>query len=150
MNILLLGEAPGSRRILNKMLKGAKHRLVQQAWEEMPEPDLEDYDLVLVDGNVCDCVQQTRLLEWVRTARYRFPDLPVAALNDLATPAPESMTHAAAPHSCGVAASADGVWYSHCRLKSLALSETAALLRDACERPLLEPIIFEYSGKAEE
>ena len=147
MNILLLGEAPGLRQILNKMLKGAKHRLVQQAWAEMPEPDLEHYDLVLVDGNVEDCVQQTRLLEWVRTARCLFPDLPVAALNDLGNSAPESAEHTSTRHSCGVAEAAEGVWHSHCRLKALALSETAALLRDACARPLLEPIVFEYSGK---
>ncbi|MDO8412305.1 MAG: hypothetical protein Q7S51_00800 [Gallionellaceae bacterium] len=151
MNILLFGEAPGSRRILNKMLKGAKHHLVQQAWEEMPEPDLENYDLVLVDGNVGDCAQQTRLLEWVRTARCRFPNLPVAALNDLgASVTGTDAEHHPPHHSCGIAEAADGVWYSHCRLKSLALSETAALLRDACERPLLEPIVFEYSGKVEE
>ena len=147
MNILLFGEAPGSRRILNKMLKGAKHHLVQQAWEEMPEPYLEPYDLVLVDGNVGSCTQQARLLEWVRTARFRFPDLPVAALNDFGASASENAEHSPAPHSCGVAASADGVWHAHCRLKTLALSETAALLRDVYERPLLEPIVFEYSGK---
>jgi hypothetical protein len=33
-----------------------------------------------------------------------------------------------------------------CRLREIALGETAALIRDECERPVLEPITFEYSG----
>lgn len=148
MNILLLGEAPGARRILSCMLEKSRHRLVQQTWEDMPEPDLEKYDMVLVDGNVCDCAQQARLLQWVSVARSRYPDLPVAALNYLGVPAPEENTvSGTASHSCGISESANGVWHSHCRLKELALSETAALLRDACERTPLEPIVFEYSGK---
>ena len=52
-----------------------------------------------------------------------------------------------ANHSCGVSESGDGVWSMRCRLKELALSETAALLRDACERQPLEPFVFEYSGQ---
>lgn len=75
MNILLLGEAPGTRRILNQMLGKSRHRLIQQAWADMPEPDLEQYDMVLVDGNVCDCSQQARLLEWVREAQAAFSRL---------------------------------------------------------------------------
>jgi len=149
MNILLLGEVSGTRRILNKLLKKSKHRLVQQAWEDMPEPDLEQYDMVLVDGNVCDCSQQARLLEWVREARRLFPDLPIAALNYVGTPAkPENAECSMASHSCGVSESGDGVWHMRCRLKELALSETAALLRDACERQPLEPFVFEYSGQS--
>lgn len=148
MNILLLGEAPGARRILSQILEKSRHRMVQQTWEEMPEPYLEQYDMVLVDGNVCDCAQQARLLQWVRTARSRYPDLPVAALNYLGTPAPTENTRPdAASHSCGITESANGVWLTHCQLKELALSETAALLRDACERKPLEPIVFEYSGR---
>ena len=143
MNILLLGEAPGVRRILNKMLEKSRHRFVQQAWEDMQEPDLEQYDMVLVDGNVYDCAQQTRLLEWVREARRRFPHLPVAAVNCVGTAA---QAEGSMPrHACGVSESADGVWRMRCRLQELALSETAALLRDACERQPLEPIVFEYS-----
>ena len=87
MNILLLGEVSGTRRVLNQLLEKSKHRLVQQAWENMSEPDLEQYDMVLVDGNVYDCSQQARLLEWVREARRLFPDLPIAALNYVGTPA---------------------------------------------------------------
>lgn len=149
MNILLLGEAPGTRRILNQMLEKSRHQLIQQAWADMPEPDLEQYDMVLVDGNVCDCSQQARLLEWVREARRLFPNLPVAALNYVGTPvAAENAERSMANHSCGVSESGDGVWRMRCRLKELALSETAALLRDACERQPLEPVIFEYSGQS--
>ena len=148
MNILLLGEASGTRRILNQMLEKSRHQLVQQAWEDMPEPDLEQYDMVLIDGNVCDCSQQARLLEWVREARRLFPDLPVAALNYVGIPAAvENAECNMANHSCGVSESSDGIWRMRCRLKELALSETAALLRDAGERQPLEPVVFEYSGQ---
>lgn len=148
MNILLLGEASGTRRILNQMLEKSSHQLVQQSWKDMPEPDLEQYDMVLVDGNVYDCTQQARLLEWVREARRLFPDLPVVALNYVGTPvAVDSSECSTSNHSCGVSESSDGVWHMRCRLKGLALSETAALLRDACERQPLEPFVFEYSGQ---
>ena len=148
MNILLFGEVPGARGVLNQILEKSRHRLVQQTWEDMPEPDLEKYDMVLVDGNVCDCAHQARLLQWVSTARSRYPNLPVVAMNCLGTPAPaENARPATASHSCGITESANGVWLTHCRLKELALSETAALLRDVCERPSLEPVVFEYSGQ---
>ncbi|MFZ1546378.1 MAG: hypothetical protein WAT12_04680 [Candidatus Nitrotoga sp.] len=148
MNILLLGEASGTHRILNKILEKSRHRLVQQAWEEMPEPELEEYDMVLVDGNVYDCSQQAHLLEWVHEARRLFPDLPIAALNYVGTPVAVDSAACSTPnHSCGVSESGDGVWSMRCRLKELALSETAALLRDACERQPLEPFVFEYSGQ---
>ncbi|CAH1387808.1 hypothetical protein [Candidatus Nitrotoga sp. M5] len=148
MNILLLGEVSGTRRILNQLLENSKHRLIQQAWEDMPEPDLKQYDMVLVDGNVCDCSQQVRLLEWVREARRLFPELPIAALNYVGTPTKAKNAEISmANHSCGVSESGDGVWHMRCRLKELALSETAALMRDACERQPLEPFVFEYSGQ---
>ena len=145
MNILLLGAEPGARRILGQILEKTRHRLVQQTWEDMPQPELEHYDMVLVDGNVCDCVQQARLLQWVREARTRYPHLPVAALNSLGSGASGGIQSDHAHHSCGISESAHGITQSHCRLKELALSETAALLRDACERPFLEPVVFEYS-----
>ena len=148
MNILLLGEAPGAWRILNRMLEKSRHRFVQRAWEDMQEPDLEQYDMVLVDGNVCDCAQQARLMDWVREARRRFPHLPVAAVNCMGTSAVAEGAEGSMPrHACGVSESADGVWRMRCRLQELALSETAALLRDACERQPLAPIVFEYSGQ---
>lgn len=148
MNILLLGEAPGARRLLGQILEKSRHQLVQIAWEDMPEPDLAQYDMVLVDGNVCNCAQQARLLQWVSVARSRYPNLPVAALNYLNTPAAaDNAKQATGSHTCGISQSSNGVWHSHCRLKALALSETAALLRDVCERPPQEPVVFEYSGR---
>lgn len=148
MNILLLGAEPGARQIMSQILEKTRHRLVQRTWEDMPEPELEHYDMVLVDGNVCDCEQQARLLQWVREARARYPHLPVAALNSLGNAATGHIRPDKATHSCGVSESANGITQSHCRLKELALDETAALLRDACERPLLEPVVFEYSRRS--
>lgn len=148
MNILLFGETPGAHSVLSQILEKTRHRLIQQSWEDMPEPDLEKYDIVLVDGNVCDCVHQARLLQWVSSARSQYPNLPVVAINYLTGASPEkNASPATAGQPCGIKESANGVWLTHCRLKDLALSETAALLRDACDRPALEPVIFEYSGR---
>jgi hypothetical protein len=50
-------------------------------------------------------------------------------------------------HTCGVFESGNGVLNMRCRLQEIALGETAALMRNECERPSLEPITFEYSGR---
>ena len=148
MNILLLGDAPDTRQILNRMLEKSRHKLIQQAWDDMPEPDLEYFDMVLVDGNICNCEQQKRLLEWVSEAKRRFPDIPLAALNNMGTAVvSQGELHHRASHSCGVSESANGVWNMHCRLREIALSETSALVREACEKQPMEPYVFEYSGR---
>ena len=156
MNILLVGERPDTRQILHLMLEKSRHRLEGRSLEDFPEPDLEAYDMVLVDGNACDCARQAHLLDWIREARRRYPSLPVAVMNCVGshvagvggadTASKDCKTGGGTSHVCGVSESADGVWSMRCRLQELALSETAALLRDACERPPLEPITFEYSG----
>ena len=154
MNILLVGERPDTRQILHLMLEKSRHRLEGRSLEDFPEPDLEAYDMVLVDGNACDCAKQAYLLDWIREARRRYPSLPVAVMNCVGSHVTDASdatskncrTGGGASHACGVSESADGVWNMRCRLQELALSETAALLRDACERPPLEPITFEYSG----
>ncbi len=149
MNILLIRESRDVQRILNQLLGKSRHRLEGRSLEDFPEPDLEAYDMVLVDGNVCDCTQQENLLGWIREARRRYPHLPVAVMNCVGSHVPSENRRVGGEtsHSCGVSESADGVWNMRCRLRELALSETAALMRDVCERPPLEPIVFEYSGR---
>ena len=149
MNILLIRESRDVQRILNQLLGKSRHRLEGRSLEDFPEPDLEAYDMVLVDGNVCDCTQQENLLGWIREARRRYPHLPVAVMNCVGSHVPSENRRVGGEtsHTCGVSESADGVWNMRCRLRELALSETAALMRDVCERPPLEPIVFEYSGR---
>lgn len=154
MNILLVGERPDTRQILHLMLEKSRHSLEGRSLEDFPEPDLAAYDMVLVDGNACDCTRQAHLLDWIREARRRYPSLPVAVMNCVGshvasasdTVSKDCRAGGEASHTCSVSESADGVWSMRCRLQELALGETAALLRDACERAPLEPITFEYSG----
>lgn len=148
MNILLIKEGQDAQRILNQLLGKSRHRLEGRSLKDFPEPDLEAYDMVLVDGNVSDCVQQVNLLGWIREVRRRYPDMPVAVISCIGSPVSSKDRRASGEtsHTCGVSESADGVWSMRCRLQELALSETAALMRDVCERPPLEPIVFEYSG----
>ena len=148
MNILLVGERQDTRCILQLLLEKSKHRLERKSLESFPEPDLEAYDMVLVDGNVYDCAQQANLLRWIREARRRYPHLPVAVMNDVGSHVASESYRADGETSrtCGVFESSDGVLNMRCRLQEIALGETAALMRDGCERAPLEPVTFEYSG----
>jgi hypothetical protein len=147
MNILLVGERQDTRQILQLLLEKSKHRLERKSLESFPEPDLEAYDMVLVDGNVYDCSQQANLLQWIREARRRYPHLPVAVMNNVGSHVASKNYEAGGEtlHTCGVFESSDGVLNMRCRLQEIALGETAALMRDECERAPLEPITFEYS-----
>lgn len=148
MNILLVGERQDTRQILQLLLQKSKHKLERKSLENFPEPDLEAYDMVLVDGNVYDCSQQVNLMQWIREARRRYPHLPVAVMNNVGSHvAAENCGTAGETRTCGVFESSDGVLNMRCRLQEIALGETAALMRDACERAPLEPITFEYSGR---
>lgn len=148
MNILLVGERRDTRRIVQLLLEKSKHRLERKSLENVPEPDLEAYDMVLVDGDVYDCAQQANLLEWIREARRRYPHLPVAVMNNVGSNLASESHRAGGENfrTCGVFESHDGVLNMRCRLQEIALGETAALVRDGCERAPLEPITFEYSG----
>lgn len=148
MNILLVGDRQNSSGLLQLLLEKSKHRLERKSLESFPEPDLEAYDMVLVDGNVYGCAQQANLLQWIREARRRFPHLPVAVMSDVGATAASEIYPIGdeMPGTCGVFESSDGVLNMRCRLQELALGETAALMRDEYARAPLEPITFEYSG----
>lgn len=148
MNILLVGERQDARRIVQLLLDKSKHRLERKSLENVPEPDLEAYDMVLVDGDVYSCAQQVNLMEWIREARRRYPHLPVAVMNNVGSDL-GSGSHRGrgqALPTCGVFESDDGVLNMRCRLQEIALGETAALVRDGCERRPFDPVTFEYSG----
>jgi hypothetical protein len=148
MNILLVGERQDTRQILQLLLEKSKHRLERKTLDSFPGPDLEAYDMVLVDGAVDDCTQQVNLVQWVREARRRYPHLPVAVMNNVGPhEASENEPACGTMHTCGVFESGNGVLNMRCRLREIALGETAALMRDDCQRPLLEPVTFEYSGR---
>ena len=150
MNILVVGERQDTRRILQMLLDKSRHRLERVSLEDFSEPDLESYDMVLVDGAVQDCTQQLNLLQWIREARRRYPHLPVAVMNNVGSQVireGRDSRDEALQHTCGIVESSNGVLNMRCRLREIALGETAALVREECERPLLEPITFEYSGR---
>ena len=148
MNILLVGERQDTRQLLQLLLEKSKHRLERKTLDSFPEPDLEAYDMVLVDGAVDDCTQQVNLVQWIREARRRYPHLPVAVMNNVGPhEAYENDPGCGTMHTCGVFESGNGVLNMRCRLREIALGETAALMRDDCQRPLLEPVTFEYSGR---
>jgi hypothetical protein len=146
MNILFVGERQDTGNIVQLLLEKSKHRLECKSLESFPEPDLEAYDMVLVDGAVYGCAQQVDLVQWIRKAKRRFSDVPVLVMNSVGQA--DSEIHEPVRnglHTCGVFESDNGVLNMRCRLQEIALGEFAALMRDV-ERPALEPITFEYSG----
>ena len=148
MNILLVGERQDTRQILKLLLEKSKHKLERKTLDSFPEPDLEAYDMVLVDGAVQDCTQQVNLVQWIREARRRYPHLPVAVMNNVGPHVDsEGEPSCGGLNTCGVFESGNGVLNMRCRLREIAWGETAALMRDDYERPLLEPVTFEYSGR---
>ena len=148
MNILLVGERQDTRQLLQLLLEKSKHRLERKTLDSFPEPDLEAYDMVLVDGAVDDCTQQVNLVQWVREARRRYPHLPVAVMNNVGpNEASENEPACSTMHTCGVFESGNGVLTMRCRLREIALGETAALMQDDCQRLPFEPVTFEYSGR---
>jgi hypothetical protein len=148
MNILFVGERKDTGNIVQLLLEKSKHRLDCKSLESFPEPDLEAYDMVLVDGAVHGCAHQVNLVQWIREARRRFSDLPVLVMNSVGQSHSDSETREPPCdnlHTCGIFESGNGVLNMRCRLQEIALGEIAALMRDT-ERPVLEPITFEYSA----
>jgi hypothetical protein len=145
MNILFVGERQDMGNIIQLLLEKSKHKLECTSLESLPEPDLEAYDMVLVDGAVHGCNEQLNLVQWIQKAKRRFSDLPVLVMNSVGQAGSETPETACNNlHTCGVFESANGVLNMRCRLQEIALGEIAALMRDV-ERPVLEPITFEYS-----
>lgn len=141
MKLLILGSTTSTRDILKQLIGTSRHKLEWHSGDEDSYMELRGYDMVLVDGSLADCVASARLLDKVQRIRNRSPQIPILVLSPM-----DGAAHHAVGHSCGITRSADGVSQMRCRLKELAWNETAALLRDALDRPLREPITFEYQG----
>lgn len=140
MKLLILGSTTATRDILKRLIGTSRHKLEWHRCDEDSNPALREYDMVLVDGSGMDCTASARLLDNVQRIRNRYPQIPVVVLS------PMDGTACNASRSCGINHSADGVTHMRCRLRELAWNETAALLSDALNRPLHEPITFEYQG----
>lgn len=140
MKLLILGSTASTRDILKQLVGASRHKLEWHRCDEDSSLALRGYDMVLVDGSGVDCTASARLLDNVQRIRNRCPQIPVVVLS------PMDGTACNASRSCGIDRSSDGVSHMRCRLRELAWNETAALLRDALDRPLREPITFEYQG----
>ena len=140
MKLLILGSTATTRALLKQLFGVARHKLEWHRCDEDSNLALRGYDMVLVDGSEADCVASARLLDKVQRIRNRSPRTPVLVLSPV-----NETAHTPNP-ACGVSRTADGATHVRCRLKELAWNETAALLSDALNRPLHEPITFEYQG----
>lgn len=147
MKLLLLGDSSPIRQTLKKLFGKPGHQLDLCTQEsEPPHSSLNNYDMVLVDGDACDDAQIRHLLELAARIRNRSPGTPILVLTLLDG---ERAAHGRVGHSrrcCGVVQTADGVWQVRCCLRNLAWNETAALFRDRCERASEEPVTFVYQG----
>ena len=99
MNILLVGERQDTRRIVQLLLEKSKHRLERKSLKNFPEPDLEAYDMVLVDGAGVRLHPAGESRAMDSEARRRYPHLPVAVMNNVG---PQLNSEAAETHESGL------------------------------------------------
>lgn len=141
MKILLLGGMDSTRAILKQLIGSSRHTLHRHRPAEDVALDARAYDLVLVDDTPVNCAANARLLELLQRIRTRAPQVPIVVLS----PVNGAVADGGLP-TCGVSRSDDGMAHVHCRLRELAWSETAGLLRATLERPPMEPVVFIYQG----
>lgn len=140
MKLLILGSTESTRDMLKQLIGASRHKLEWHRCDDDFNPSMREYDMVLVDGAKADCLATARLLDSVQRIQHRSPRTPVLVLSPV-----DEAVHTSRS-SCGISRTVDGATHMHCRLKELAWNETAALLSDALNRPLHEPITFEYQG----
>ena len=145
MKVLMFGGTRRTRGALKNLMGKSGHEL--QFWESEGDagPNLDEYNLVVVDGSSGESADRARLLDiLVREIRVRSPQIPIVVMSfiDGASANRESLSG----YSCGIDRSHDGVWHLRCRLKQLAWNECHALLEDAMEREEADPVTFEYQG----
>lgn len=146
MRLLLLGGAPFTKGIIQKLIGRARHSL---DWRSNVEPDTLDvasYDMMLVDGFPGACKDREAVSEILQAIRHKAPEMPIIILSYVNGQGATEGCGASAGHSCGIVKSADGVKLVRCRLKELAFSEAEVALTDVIARLPMEPITFEYQG----
>lgn len=137
MKLLVVGAVGGTKRVLQKL---AARGIVEIEWRDA-EAELTcpagSCEAVLIDGAAARLDHAAPLLERVARMRRRMPGVPVLVVNKLDA--------ARSGSGCGVTRR-NGMLQAQCRLKSLAWQEAQALLTDALQREVLEPVTFEYRG----
>jgi hypothetical protein len=143
MNLLLLGHGARPRRLLKKLLGDAGHAVDWLACEDLDCADPSRYDLVIVDGEVAEGRAQAELVEMLDLMRARNRRVPIAVLSWVDADGAHGSCRGSV---CGLHQGPGGRRESRCRLRELAFSETAALLRHVAESDPLEPVTFVYQG----
>jgi hypothetical protein len=137
MKLLVVGAANGTKRMLRKLAASGVLEIEWRGVDDELSRRTDDCAAVLIDGSAARSDRAAALLERVGRLQRRIPGVPVLVLSRLGAERSGS--------ACGVIRR-DGMLHAQCRLKSLAWHEAQALLADALQRELLEPVTFEFRG----
>ena len=137
MKLLVVGAASGIKRILRKLVTRGVLEIEWRGVDDELSCPVDGCEAVLIDGSAARPDRAAPLLERVARLRRRMPGVPVLVLSRLGTERSGS--------ACGLMRR-DGILHAQCRLKSLAWHEAQALLADALQREVLEPVTFEFRG----
>jgi len=144
VRILLVADGPPDRGGLRKLLAGAPHEVGTLRLDAGAALMRGDWDMVVLDADARDASAQARLLDAAQASRRNAPHTPIVVMSSFE---PGTGVRRDGREGCALTECGGGVWEVRCRLKQLAWRETEALLREAIERDVLEPVAFEYQGE---
>lgn len=145
MKVLMFGGTRRTRGALKNLMGKSGHEL--QFWESDGNagPNLNEYNMVVVDGSSGESADRVRLLDiLVHEIRVRSSQIPIVVMSFIEGAAADRVSLSG--YSCGIDRSHEGVWHLRCRLKQLAWNECHALLQDEMGKEDVEPVTFEYQG----
>lgn len=148
MRVLLVGGDIGTRAAVERLIEGAGHHLEWRETAGRVGYEVENYDLLLVDGASLLRDEAQRLRTWL-TSEARSGRSAVLFFNT-GTEAGGKLGGAGPCRvDCGVHRTEAGHWSLRCRLQEQALDEYRAEALDAGSRPG-RAVVFEYQGEAGE
>ncbi|MGH8567291.1 MAG: hypothetical protein ACREXU_04560, partial [Gammaproteobacteria bacterium] len=151
MRVLLVGGDIGTRAAVERLIKDTGHHLEWRRTASLGGLEVENCDLLLVDGASL-LRDEAQRLRTCLMSEARSGGSAVFFFNT-GIEAGGKLSGAACPPcrvDCGVHRTAAGHWSLRCRLQEQALEEYRAGVLDAGSRPAGRAVVFEYQGEADE
>lgn len=151
MRVVLLGGNNETRAAVECLIEGSSHHLEWRKTASRGGLEVENCDLLLVDGASLLRDEVQRLRTWLKR-EARSGGSAVFLFNSGIEAGGKLSGAARLPCrlDCGVHRTAAGHWSLRCRLQEQALEEYRAGALDTGSRPAGGAVVFEYQGEAVE
>lgn len=151
MRVMLLGGDLGTRAAVERLIEGAGHHLEWRPTASHGALEVEDCDLLLVDGASLSGDEAQRLRTLLAMQAGSGGGAVLFFRTGIEAGGKRSDA-ACLPYraECGVHRTAAGHWLLRCRLQEQVLKEYRAGALDAGSRPAGRAVVFEYQGEAGE